>query len=176
VRLLILCGCRRSEIGDLKWSELDLDTGIMTIPGTRTKGKRALMLTLPPMAVEILREAPRRADQPFVFGGKSGKAGFVGYAYALMRLNARIAAAAGKPLAPWTLHDLRRTMRTGLGCVGVAPHIAELVIGHSRQGVEAIYDRHSYQPEIKTALLRWAEHVLGVVEGRGSTVIPLRSA
>jgi integrase len=173
VQLLILTGCRRSEVGDLKWSEIDFDTGVMVIPGERIKGKRPLILTLPPAALEILRTVPRRDGQEFVFGGKSGRAGFIGYAYATMALNARIAAAAGRPLAPWTLHDLRRTMRTGLGCIGVAPHIAELVIGHSRQGVEAIYDRHSYQPEIKTALLRWAEHVAGIVEGRGSKVVPL---
>jgi integrase len=147
----------------------------MTIPGARTKGKRSLILTLPPAAIEILHAVPRRDGQEFVFGGKSGKSGFVGYAYARMRLDARIVVAAGKPLEPWTLHDLRRTMRTGLGRVGIAPHIAELVIGHNRQGVEAIYDRHSYQSEIKTALLRWSDHVLGVVEGRSSNVVPMHA-
>jgi hypothetical protein len=54
-------------------------------------------------------------------------------------------------------------MRTGLGKIGVAPHIAELVINHVRGGVEAIYDRHRYQPEIKAALTAWADHVLALV-------------
>jgi integrase len=176
VRLLILTGCRRSEIGDLKWSELDLDAGgVMTIPGARTKGKRPLMLTLPPAAIEILREVSRPRGSEFVFGGKSGKAGFVGYAYALMRLNARIVAAVDKPLAPWTLHDLRRTMRTGLGKIGIRPDISEMVIGHSKQGVEAIYDRYQYASEIKTALLRWAEHIATIIDDRPSNVVSMHA-
>jgi hypothetical protein len=92
-----------------------------------------------------------------------------------MALNARIAVTAGRPLAPWTLHDLRRTMRSGLGKIGIQPHVAELVIGHSRQGMEAVYDRFRYDDEIKTALLRWAEHVVGIVENRKSNIVPLHA-
>jgi integrase len=174
IRLLILTGCRRSEIGELRWGEINLETSAMVIPGERTKGKRTLMLVLPSMAVDILRAVPRRDGREFVFG-KTGRTGFVGYAYALMALNARIVAAAGKPLAPWTLHDLRRSMRTGLGRIGIQPHIAELVIGHSKTGIEAIYDKHSYQPEIKTALARWAEHVAAIVDDRKSNIVPLHA-
>jgi integrase len=176
VQLLILLGCRRNEVGDLRWSELDLETAVMTISGARTKGKRALILTLPPMAIEILRAVPRRDGQEFVFGGKSGRSGFIGFAYATMALNARIATVAGKPLAPWRLHDLRRTMRTGLGRIGVSPHIAEITIGHARgSAIERVYDRYSYQSEVKTALLRWSEHVAAVVEDRPSNVVSMRS-
>jgi integrase len=174
IKLLILSGCRRCEIGDLRWSEIDLESGVLVIPGERVKGRRTLMLTLPPMAIEILRAMPRRDGQEFVFG-KAGRAGFVGYAYALMALNARIAVNTGRPLAPWVLHDLRRSMRTGLGKIGVAPHIAEIAIGHAQPGIRAIYDRHSYQPEIKAALLRWAEHVAAIVEDRASNVVPLHA-
>ena len=81
--------------------------------------------------------------------------------------------ATGKPLAPWRLHDLRRTMRTGLGKIGVQPHIAELAINHVRGGVEAIYDRHRYQGEIRAALAGWAEHVSALREGRDSTLVSL---
>jgi integrase len=175
VKLLILCGCRRSEIGDLKWSEVDFETGVMTIPGERVKNGRTLVLTLPPAALEILRAAPRRDGQPYVFG-KAGKAGFNAWSYATIALNNRIAAATGRPLAQFTLHDIRRSVRTGLGRIGVAPHIAELVINHAKSGLTAIYDKHSYAPEIATALARWAEHVAAVVEDRPDKVVPLRGA
>jgi hypothetical protein len=79
-----------------------------------------------------------------------------------MRLDTRIAEVAGRPLAPWVLHDLRRTMRTGLGRIGVAPHIAELVINHVRGGIEAVYDRHKYEGEVKAALAAWADHVMTI--------------
>lgn len=174
VRLLILTGCRRDEIGGLRWDELDLESGVMIIPGPRTKSGKPLTLTLPPAAVEILRAVPRRDGQPFTFG-KAGKGGFNAWSYSTATLNNRIAAAVGRPLSHWTLHDLRRTMRSGLGEIGIAPHVAEATIGHSKSGVEAIYDRYNYAPEIKTALLRWSEHVAAIVENRESNIVPLHA-
>ena len=174
IKLLILSGCRRGEVGDLRWDEVDLDSGVMTIPATRTKNGRALTLTLPEMALEILRATPRQPGQPHIFG-KRGAAGFNAWAYHLTPLNARIAEA-GEALTPWVVHDLRRTMRSGLGRLGVPPHVAELAIGHHQRGVLAIYDRHTYAAEIKTALARWADHVAAVVGDRKSNVVPMRGA
>lgn len=171
VKLLILTGCRRDEIGGLKWAEIDLDTGILTVPGERTKNHRALVLTLPAVALDILRTAPRRAGRDHVFGGRGG--GFAAWSYSKVALDNRIAATEGKPLSRWTLHDCRRTMRTGIGKFGVAPHIAELVIGHIRGGVQAIYDRHKYEREIEQALALWAEHVASILDGKPSKVVAM---
>jgi hypothetical protein len=66
-------------------------------------------------------------------------------------------------------------MRTNLGKLGVLPHIAELTINHAQGGVQAIYDRHRYQREIGAALALWAEHVLAIVEGRTTAIVPLRA-
>jgi len=175
VRLLLLSGCRREEIAGLLWSEINLDTGVMTIAGSRTKNHKTLELTLPALAIDILRSAPRRAGRDYVFGF-NGRGGFSGFSYSSMALNSRIVEAKGKPLAPWVLHDLRRSMRTGLGKLGVAPHISELCIGHVKGGVEAIYDRHRYQREIKAALAVWGDHVAAVVNDRESNVTPLKRA
>jgi integrase len=171
VRLLILLGTRRQEIGSLLWSEIDLDTGVMVIPGSRTKNHKPLELTLPPAALDILRSVPQRPGCDYVFGRRG--TGFVGWSYPLSQLNLRIAQTEGRPLVPWSLHDARRTVRTGLGRVAVQPHIAELVIGHVRAGVQAIYDRHTYRREIAAALAGWAEHVVAVVEDRERVVVPL---
>jgi integrase len=173
VRLLLLTGCRRDEIGALKWSEVDLDTGVMTIPGTRTKNHHTLELPLPGIAIDILRAQPRRRAD-YVFGYGAGA--FATWSFSVVKLNARIVEAEGRPLAQWTLHDLRRTMRTNLGKLGVAPHVAELCINHVRGGVEATYDRHRYQREIGAALALWADRVLAIVEGRKSNVTVLHSA
>jgi integrase len=142
---------------------------VLTILGTRTKNHRALVLPLPAFAIDLLRSAPRRADRDYVFGGRGG--GFSAWSYSTLRLNTRIVEAEGKPLAAWTLHDLRRTMRTGLGKLGVQPHIAELVINHVKGGVEAVYDRHKYQREIGAALGLWADHIRTVVEGGARRVV-----
>ena len=171
VKLLILLGCRREEIGGLRWDEVDFDAGVITVAGTRTKNGRTLTLPLSASALEILRVQPRRDGRAFVFG-KNESAGFSGWSARTVDLRARIMAAGGKP-PDWRLHDLRRTMRTGLGRLGVPPHIAELAIGHAQRGIKAVYDRYQYESEIAVALARWAEHVTAIVAGSPSKVVPM---
>ncbi len=71
---------------------------------------------------------------------------------------------------------MRRTMRTNLSMLGVRPDIAELAINHVKGGVEAIYDRHRYQREIKAALALWADYLLALAEGRETNVVTLQRA
>ena len=168
VRLLLLTGCRREEIGDLKRAEVA--DGTLRIPGERIKNKRELVLGLPPVALGILNSVSGRGDLYF---GRGREGSYNCWGYDKARLDARIMGDTGKALAPWRLHDLRRTVRTGMGRIGVPPHIAELVINHVKGGIEAVYDRHRYEGEIAQALLRWSEHVLDLVEGRAQRVVPL---
>jgi integrase len=163
VRLLILTGCRRTEIGSLRWSEIDLDTGVLIIPGARRKNHKPLELTLPSAAIGILRSVQQRFGSDCVFGQRG--TGFGSWSYGTRALQLRIAEAEGRPLAPFVLHDMRRTTRTGLGRLGVRPDVAELVIGHAKGGVEAIYDVHKYESEIAAALAVWSDHVTAVVDG-----------
>ena len=121
------------------------------------------------MALDILKSIPRRDGRDYVFGQRGG-----GYS----RWGSHTAALRGRlgNMPAWVLHDLRRTFRTGLGRLGVPSHIAELAINHTRGGIEAVYDRYSYQGEIAAALAQWAEHVTAIVENRKSKVVSLRSA
>jgi integrase len=166
VKLLVLTGCRRAEIGGLKWSEIDLDAGILKIPGARIKNGRVLTLPLPAMAIDILRSIARLDGSTHVFGGT----GFTSWSEATAALRARIAAT-GATLERWTLHDIRRSVRTGMGRLGVQPHIAELVINHVKGGVEATYDRYRYEREIGQALALWADHIGAAVEQREPKVL-----
>jgi len=65
-KLLLLTGCRRDEIGALRWSEIE--AGVLTIPGTRTKNGRALVLPLPAVAIELLAAMPKQDGGDFAFG------------------------------------------------------------------------------------------------------------
>jgi integrase len=164
VRLLLLTACRREEIGGLRWSEVDLETGKLLLPKERTKSRRPLVLTLPETARSILRAAPRRAGRDLVFGG--GKAGFSAWSYCTLSFHSQIAASNGhRALAPWRIHDLRRTVRTGLGKLGVKPHVAELVLNHTghKSGIGGVYDHYDYEPEIAEALAKWEAHLLAIV-------------
>jgi integrase len=176
IRLLILTGCRRLEIGELKWSEIDFDRGTMTIAGARTKNHRALTLTLPPAAIDLLRATPRCDGRENVFG--TGADGFSSWSYAANALNDRIVAAEGKPLAHWTLHDLRRSAATHMAEIGVQPHIIEAILNHQsghKAGIAGVYNRASYDREIAAALQLWAEHLSALVEGRKRKILPLRA-
>jgi integrase len=171
VRLLMLTGCRRDEIALLRWSEIDPVTSVLTIPGNRIKNHHDLKLPLPQAALALL--PPRRENgSEFVFGSRRG---FRSWSYYTALLNRRIAGQEGRALAPWTLHDLRRTLRTGLGRLGVAPHVAELVINHVKKGMAGVYDTYSYQGEIAAALALWADHVIAAVDGRATNIVPLRA-
>jgi integrase len=174
VRLLMLLGCRRCEIGSLGWRELDLDRGIMTIAAARTKNGRALVLPLPQAAISLLQSIPRRDGCDSVFGSN----GFLSWSAATAALKQRIAAE-GKALAPWTLHDLRRALATHMAEeLGVQPHIIEAILNHvsgHKSGPAGVYNLATYQREVAAALGLWAEHVAAIVEGRKSKLVPFRA-
>ena len=91
-------------------------------------------------------------------GGRRPISGFSKFKAALDREVART-----KQVAPWTLHDLRRTARTRLSGLGVLPLVAELTIGHKQSGVAAVYDLHTYDAEKRAALERWADALSAIV-------------
>ena len=108
VRLLILTGQRREEVGGMRWKEIDLVSARWCMPPERTKNHRPHEIPLPAPALAIIRGLLRRPDRPYLFG--EGQGPFQGWSKARAGLNRR-AAAAGHPLAPWRLHDIRRRWR-----------------------------------------------------------------
>jgi integrase len=168
VQLLMLTGCRRDEIGSLKWPEIDTDARTITISPDRTKNSREHVVHLCDDALVIIEQILRRANRDFVFG--VGQGGFSGWS----RSKAEIDKAATLKDA-WTLHDLRRTVRTGLGKLGVQPHIAEAVLNHLPPKLIRTYDRNTYATEKKAALDLWASHLMvAVAQATGANVTTLR--
>jgi integrase len=164
VRLLILLGARANEVAGLRWSEIDLVTGLLVIPPERVKTGKTLRLNLPPPALEILKAVPRKDGCEFVFPSDRGTA-FTAWSYCKAALDARITAALGRPLAPWVVHDLRRSTRSGLSRIGVRPDVAEAVLNHAKRGVLATYDHYDYRREVQAALAAWARHVQQLLVG-----------
>ena len=168
VRLLLLTGCRRIEIGDLRWSEIDLEARTITLPGTRTKNRAEHVVPLCDAALKILQAIPRRTDRDFVFG--SGLGGFNGWGRSKADLDKLL-----KFSTPWTLHDVRRTVRTGLGMLGVEPHVAEAALNHLPPKLIRTYDRNTYAAEKRAALDLWANHLaVAVAQASGANVTTLR--
>lgn len=168
IKLLILTGCRRNEISGLRWDEINMKRGTITLEGERTKNGQTLVLGLGEIGMGILREMHGK-NPTFVFG--DGSRPFVNWSYAINALHLRIAGG-GDILKRWVLHDLRRTMRTGLTRLRVPPHIAERAINHVQPQIVEVYVpavEYSYDDEIKVALLMWENFVR-------DRVIPLRGA
>jgi integrase len=162
VRLLILTGQRREEVGAITRSELDLSAALWTIPKNRSKNGREHEVPLSRPAVDILQGMPRREGRELVFG--DGEGGFQGWSKAKAALDSRIIKA-GSEIRPWRLHDLRRTAATRMGDLGVLPHVVEAVLNHNsghRAGVAGIYNRATYRTEKRNALTSWAERVVCV--------------
>jgi integrase len=155
--LLAFTGCRRREITQLKWSEVDLDAAIITLPPERRKtGKKdpqPFVINLHPVAVEIFRRQPALEGNDHVFWGRRDKRPFE-FSYALMqRLDAL-------KIPDWRLHDLRRYMRSGLSRLGVSQMVAELCLGHiAKSGLVAVYDQHAYAAEKREAWLKWGDYL-----------------
>jgi integrase len=166
VRLLILTGQRREEIGGLWWNEIDFDRGLIVLPPARTKNRREHAIPLSSAAQAILVQQSRR-KRDFVFG--LGKGGFSGWSDCKAALDERILAARrerdpkAKPIADWRLHDLRRTAATMMADrLGVLPHVIEAILNHvggHKGGVAGVYNRAKYQADMREALARWAAHV-----------------
>jgi integrase len=174
VRLLILTGQRRDEIGSLCWSEVTDDQ--IVLPPQRTKNKRGHRIPIVPAVRAILDS--RERNGAFVFGRHPAKP-FSGWGVSKAGLDQRIRAA-GHRLELWRLHDLRRSLSTTMHeQLGVPPHVVEAVLNHvsgHKAGVAGVYNRASYDREARIALTRWADHVLAVVEGHERKVVSLRSA
>jgi len=174
-KLLILTGQRRAEIGDLGWSEIDSGKRQIELPASRVKNGRPHLVPLSDQALEIL-ESIERGDRELVFGRGSG--GFSGWSKAKAELDERIAEArktAGitKPMAPWVLHDLRRSFVTHLNENKIAPpHVIEAIVNHVSghlAGVAGIYNKARYLEERRTAMQSWAAHLLAVTRCSSGT-------
>jgi integrase len=179
VKLLILTGARREEIGALRWSEVDLEAGTIELAPERTKNGRAHTIVLSEAACEVLRSQPRLtwpdgAPCDLVFG--RGVRGFADWPGSKTDLDRRILAARSKGAAAmedWVLHDFRRLLSTTLNDQGIAPpHIVETILGHAgghKAGSAGVYNKALYVEERRRALERWAAFVEEVVSGKRPT-------
>ena len=147
----------------MAWSELNLDEALWSIGAERTKSDRAHVVPLSPLAVSIIAALPRFHGE-FVFparGSERTVSGFGKWKREIDRLS---------DVSEWRVHDIRRTIATGMARVGVAPHVVERILNHTSGtfgGVAGVYNRFGYLPEMRAALERWATHV-GSITGEGS--------
>jgi integrase len=173
VRTLILTGQRREEVGAMRWSEIDLAEKIWTLPAARAKNNVEHVVPLSDAARLLLRSLPRIGRAGFVFT-TTGETAVSGWSKAKANLDDAILEAMQKedpkaePLERWTMHDMRRTVATGLAGLGVALPVVEKILNHvsgSFGGVAGVYQRFAFATEKREALDKWAARVAMIAGG-----------
>jgi integrase len=171
VRLLMLCACRRQEVGAMAWSEIDFDLGTWTIPAARCKNHREHSLPLPAPALAIISSVPQVCDRRHLFGVRGE--GFVRWSQGKAALDER----AG--IAEWTLHDIRRSVATRLADLGTQPHVIEQILNHqtgTRNAIARKYNKSVYEREVRAALALWADHIAALTSGKPRKIAAMRAA
>ena len=167
IKLLILTGARRQEIGGMRWSEIDLERGTWTLSAERSKNKRAHVSPLMPMMRDIIEGVLRMASRDQLFGERSPR-GFVMWHLGKPALDQR------SGVLGWVVHDIRRTVATRMCDIGVAPHVVEQILNHRsghRVGVAGVYNKSVYANEVARALVLWESRVLELVTGTERKVV-----
>ena len=174
LKLLLALGVRKMELLTATWSQFDLKAGEWHIPKEQTKTEEAIRIPLSPWVVGILKEQKARGHNAYVFpvqriapGKLTGYMGETTLNHALYMLQS--------DLEPFTVHDLRRTARTHLAALGVAPHIAEMCLNHKpAKGIEAVYNVHDYFEERRAALNALSDLLAQCEKGDANKVIPIK--
>lgn len=172
VRMLILTGCRRDEVGEMVWPELDKEMELWTLPPERTKNARQHAVPLSTQALALINARPWFAGCPFVFSA-DGKGAPNNWAKVKRRLSEK----AGILPESWRLHDLRRTCASGMQKLGVSVPVVEKALNHvsgTFRGIVAVYQTDPLADEVRIALQKWADRVEEIVGGKPAKVVALR--
>jgi integrase len=172
VKLLILTGQRVSEVGEMRWDEVNKDQKLWTLPAERVKNGLRHEVPLSDPALAIIGTLPHiKTTKGFVFTTRRDAA-VSGFSRTKDNLDATIAGGLPDGASPpdhWTFHDLRRTVASGMARLGIQLQVIEKILNHrsgSFRGIVGVYQRHSYSDEKRKALEVWAAFVQSVVAGR----------
>ena len=153
-RLRLLTAQRGGEVSDMRWSEVDLGNRIWTLPASRSKNGLPHRVPLAAPAVKILRALyPTGGAGGYVLAGARGK-------------RQRAVTVADLKIDDFRPHDLRRTAASYMASAGVSRVVIGKVLNHVESGVTAVYDRHGYDAEKRSALESWAQRLDAIIKGR----------
>jgi integrase len=190
LRFLLMAGCRRDEASKIQYGEID-NEGVLTIPKERAKNHLEHKVPLPQLVLDILDSVPPKIDgqgppvtpkeHDLIFGDARNRPpqDFSRVKIALDAEMKLLAKREGRSIAPWRIHDLRRSCASGMQALGIRHEIVEKALNHqsgSFAGVAGTYQRAELLPERREALQSWAAHVEGLVTEREKEVPSLDAA
>jgi integrase len=158
VEVLALTGQRRDEVAQMTWDEVDLERCVWTLAAVRTKNDKPHIVQLSDPVAVVIGAQPRLGELVFSRNGVTPIGNFSSHKRRMDDLCG---------VSNWRLHDLRRTMVSGMASLGVAPHVADKILNHvagTISGVAAVYQRHEFLKERRDALERWGAHVVALFQ------------
>lgn len=162
IYLLLLLGVRKSELIKARWEQFDFENSLWMIPDD-TKTKVAYIIPLPECVVKYFQEIKVRAcGSQWVFPSRRRGVRRLGH-ISTDTINAALASL-DVDIDHFTIHDLRRTMRTQLAALGIRTEVAERCLNHKLKGVVDIYDRHDYLDDRREALTLWTDKFQNIIE------------
>jgi integrase len=171
IRLLILTGQRRSEVGDAVWSEFNLPKREWVVPGARMKKKKGHLVPYTAEMAAILADLPRFKSGEHLFSASSGAKPVSGFAKCKERLD-KLTGAFDQP---WVLHDIRRTVRTNLGAIDELPnHVQERMVAHAQGAMDKTYNLYDYASQKRRGFELWAARLHTILHPPDSNVVALR--
>jgi integrase len=184
-KLILLTGARHREAAWAPWSEFDLAGATWKVDAKRFKSAFDHVVPLSPDALQLLQSLPRFRAGSYVFSMNLGRTATeidervkLKFDRRMLRTLRAMAKMRGEDpsavvLKPWVIHDLRRTMRTHLAALRIPDHIAEMVLGHAKKGLQRIYDQHRYETELREALTLWSARLRSILAPPPPNVVPL---
>ena len=167
VEMLVYTGQRLDEVAQATWDEFDLDTQIWSLPGARTKNRRAHVVHLAASVLKTISDLPSVDDQAWLFS-TTGRGPVKGFSKAKTKLDKE------SGVTDWTFHDLRRTFATvTTENLRISPVVVDKVLNHvsgAVKGVAAVYERGEYLDQRKIAMDAWAEFLSTQVLGQATEV------
>ncbi len=166
IRVMMLTGARKSEVAELPFSEIDEAQRLWNLPKERAKNKKAHQTPLSTTARRILSAQPRICDYVF---SSTGSGPVTNFSRIKERLDAKL-----KFAEPWVLHDIRRSVASGLQRLGYSVEVIEAALGHRSgvfKGIVGVYQRHPYTDERRAALQDWADHLDRLASGKPAKVL-----
>lgn len=172
-KVLVLCGQRLGETSRMRWADVDLDAKLWVIPGTETKNGHPHGVPLSAPVADLLtrREAEAHPLSSYVFPSSPARDTSV-----LVWSKRTAAAIARATSIAFTAHDLRRTVATMMGELGIDTDTIGLVLNHRKPGVTTRhYDHSTREKATRAALDRWAQRLAAIVTETPAKVTPMRS-
>jgi integrase len=177
--LLLATGARVGELHKARWDHIDETEITWTVPAENSKNGRAHLIHLSAFALKQLAVMKKDKSGPFLLAGRVKDTGMSDKAIS-KAVRDRIRKEPLKRRTPktgtlvlsggeWSPHDLRRTMASRMGDLGIEPHIIERCLNHVQQGIVGVYQRQEYVQQRKEAFEKWGRKLAALTRTRRQT-------